>query len=109
MTFATVHAIRTNKQTKMCVIVKIMRQKNETIIINEEQRRSSEKRAEQGMDDGWMDGLDGMDFVRKVSTAMVRGKRRVSITLLRKRDGIVRSLWSFYTAVFAHNRIHITT
>jgi hypothetical protein len=34
--------------------------------------------------------MDGMDFMRKVSTTMAKGKRRVGITLLRKRDGVVR-------------------
>ena len=31
-----------------------------------------------------------MDFVRKVSTTTVKGKRKVGITILRKRDGVVR-------------------
>jgi hypothetical protein len=31
-----------------------------------------------------------MDFVRKVSTTTVKGKRKVNITILRKRNGVVR-------------------
>ena len=34
--------------------------------------------------------MDGMDFVRKVSTTTAEVKQRVGITLLRKRDGVVR-------------------
>ena len=37
--------------------------------------------------DGWM---DGMDFVRKVSQQRRKGKERVGINPLQKRDGVVR-------------------
>jgi hypothetical protein len=61
----------------------------ETIIINEEPKGEVTRReqSKERMMVGWM---DGMDFVRKVSTTMAKGKRSVSIILLRKRDGAVR-------------------
>ena len=93
MTFATVHAIRTNKQTKMCDS-QIMRQKNETMIINEEPKGEVARReqSKEWMMGGWMDWMVWISCARSqgIHTTMVRGKRRVGITLLRKRDGIVR-------------------
>jgi hypothetical protein len=82
-----------NKRKKeRCVCdSQIMRQrKGATIIINERPKEvAGREQSKAGMMDGWM--MDGMDFVRKVSTTTAKGKKRVGITPnLRKRVGVVR-------------------
>jgi hypothetical protein len=80
---------QTKKKKENVCDSQIKKQKMETIIINEKPKGEVARREQS---EEWMMGvwMDGMNFMRKVSRTMAKGKRRVGITLLQKRDGVVR-------------------